>query len=181
MWCLGHGCRVTDRFSRGAAPDDHVRGCSCWVMGRFSQGTARNGGVGGRNRRATGRRSRDMAYDSRGLGRYPSGNGTALAGYGFRSWGLGHDCRAMGWFLQDTARNSRGWGRNRWVTDRFSQAKAHSITWRTIMAARSKSFSTYKQKVVSNHKGSIPPHSCRPAHRPVRLTDDRSSSAPRQS
>ena len=83
MWCLGRGCRVMGRFSRGAAPDGHVRGCSCWVMGRFSQGTACNGKGWGRNRRATGRLSQDMAY---------------------------------------------------------------SITWRTITVARSKSFSTYKQR-----------------------------------
>lgn len=104
--------------------------------------------------------SRRIRLPELGTGAWLSGNGTVLAGGGLQR---------------------RGWGRNRWVTDRFSQAKAHSITWRTITAARSKSFSTYKQKVVSNHKGLIPPHSCRPAHRPVRITDDRSSSAPRQS
>ena len=180
MWCLGHGCRVTDRFSRGAAPDDHVRGCSCWAMGRFSQGTARNGKGWGRNRRAAGRLSRDMAYDSRGWG---CSRRAAERFSQDTTSGVGDCGMAVGQW--DGPRRWRpataGLGRNRWVTDRFSQAKAYSITWRTIMAARSKSFSTYKQKVVSSHKGLIPPHSCRPAHRPVRLTDDRSSSAPRQS
>lgn len=159
MWCLGHGCRVTDRFSRGAAPDDHVRGCSCWVMGRSSQVAARNGKGWGRNRRAARRVSQDTTS---GVGDW----GMAVGQWdGPRRWrpataGLGAQPLGNGPVLTGKSPFNH-------------MADHYGGPFQVIQYLQT--------KVVSNHKGSIPPHSCRPAHRPVRITDDRSSSAPRQS
>lgn len=159
MWCLGHGCRVTDRFSRGAAPDDHVRGCSCWVMGRSSQVAARNGKGWGRNRRAAERFSQDTTS---GVGDW----GMAVGQWdGPRRWrpataGLGAQPLGNGPVLTGKSPFNH-------------MADHYGGPFQVIQYLQT--------KVVSNHKGSIPPHSCRPAHRPVRITDDRSSSAPRQS
>ena len=180
MWCLGHGCRVTDRFSRGAAPDDHVRGCSCWVMGRSSQVAARNGKGWGRNRRAARRVSQDMAYDSRGWGcsRRAAERFSQDTTSGVGDWGMavGQWDGPRRWRPATAGLGAQPLGNGPVLTGKspFNHMADHyGVPFQVIQYLQT--------KVVSNHKGSIPPHSCRPAHRPVRITDDRSSSAPRQS
>ena len=56
-----------------------------------------------------------------GLGAQPSDNGTVLAGYGFRSWGLGHGCRAADRFSRGAASDGHVRGCGRRAMGQFSQ------------------------------------------------------------
>lgn len=104
--------------------------------------------------------SRRIRLPELGTGAWLSGNGTVLAGGGLQR---------------------RGWGAQPLGNGPVLTGKSPFNHMADHYGGPFQVIQYLQTKVVSNHKGSIPPHNCRPAHRPVRLTDDQSSSAPRQS
>lgn len=103
-----------------------IMGRDCWAMGRFSQVAACNGGFGDV---AVGQRagSRRTWPATAGFGAQPSDNGTVLAGYGFRSWGLGHGCRAADRFSRGAAPDGHVRGCGRRAMGQFSQVAPPEI------------------------------------------------------